>query len=151
MIKLKSIIQEILNEWHNSAKLEAHCEWDENFELWSFLFYRNGRLAGQIRSISPDDGYIIGFGVQRSLQGTGIGKAMLNYVFEKTNLPFVTLHSSANQFYHKIGGDRKGSQFIIRREKIKPSSIKFQDIDKNKSDGYYNNPNQSFDNYPSIN
>lgn len=142
MIKLKSIVQEIINEWHTHAKLEAYVNQDRLG--WEFWFYRNGHLAGEIILLA-NDGRLIGFGVRKSLQGTGIGKSMLNYAFEKTNLPLMMFASSANQFYHKSGADRSGkNNFVLKRDKLKPSSIKFQDIDKETKDIYDSN-NKPFD------
>lgn len=157
VIKLKNIVEEVLNEWHEKAKLEARYEPATR----NFKFFRNGLPAGEIRSINSD-GHILGFGVQRSLQGTGIGKAMLHYAFEKTHLPYFTLDTtSANAFYHKIGGirsrehlDHHVSRFTIEKDKLKPSPFKFQDINL-PSDKVYNlfnhNPNAKFDIWPSIN
>ena len=184
MIKLKDILNEILqempsitkrgknvmageqplkglNEWHKNAKLEAYTDGHE------FLFFRNGLPAGIIQDIN-NKGYIMGFAVRRDLQGAGLGKAMLQYVFEKRpDLEKVSLMSYANAFYHKIGGQRKkrvnevfmrgftepkrqGSRYFeIPREKMTPSPFHFSDIGEDMA--YRMWKKQKFDSYPSIN
>lgn len=140
-------ISMIIKEFHQNAKLEAFYDPRAPIE---FLFFRNGIYSGIIRTVKPN-GLLTGFGVRRSLQGTGLGKAMLHYVFEKTGLPALKLASAAHSFYHKVGGERHRMDFIIKREKLKPSQFKFNDIDQESARKYLNKQDAPLDTYPSRN
>ena len=126
----EDIMNDLDEGFHDRAKLEAF--YYPAVAGYIFWFFRNGQPAGEIQSISGD-GHMVGFGVQRSLQGTGLGKAMLKYAFEKTGLDKLVFASGAHAFYHKIGGKReKGQQlkFTLVRTQLKDTPLVFKDIDK---------------------
>lgn len=123
--------------FHDHAKLEAfHHVADQGYVFW---FFRNGRPAGEIQMISQD-GHMFGFGVERSLQGTGLGRAMLQYAFDKTGFDKLTFDSTAHAFYHKLGGERqnkgKSPNFVLYRNKLKGSPLKFIEISKEQATKY---------------
>ncbi len=137
-------------EWHSHAKLEA-VAWPCFTDSLTFEFFRNGMLVGQVLRVT-DDGYVNAFGVTRSLQGTGLGHAMLDFIFQKTGLQQLTLHSSANAFYHKVGGRRHGNMFTLDKANFKPSTWKFTEIDTDRSQDYHDTVKRpKFDMWPSIN
>lgn len=133
--------------FHDKSNLEAfyYVNPSGSFVFW---FFRNGQPAGEIQGISSD-GKMMGFGVQRSLQGTGIGRAMLKYAFEKTGLAQFHFWSGAHSFYHKIGGKRKGTDFTLDKDKFKSTPLSFKDIDKNTALRYLEK--EMVDPYPSRN
>lgn len=136
--------------FHDKAKLEAFYYTAD--AGWAFWFFRNGLPAGEIQLVAKDS-RMLGFGVQRSLQGTGLGKAMLKYAFEKTGLDKLTFDSEAHAFYHKIGGERQKSgqrpNFILLRSKLKDTPVRFRDIDKTTALKYLMKGH--FDQWPSRN
>lgn len=124
----EDMINDLDEGFHDRAKLEVyHYSNDIGHSFW---FFRNGMPAGEVQLVDTT-GHMMGFGVQRSLQGTGFGRAMLGYVFEKTGLPQLKFASSAHAFYHKVGGERKGrADFILSKDKFKSSSLSFKEIPK---------------------
>lgn len=133
MSRAKAIVDALL-EWHANAKLEVASQ----NKYGPYFFYRNGQLAGEIgyarerqdeqtRQLTV---YIAAMGVQRSLQRTGLGNAMLQHVLSKfPDAGAITLDSAAHQFYHKLGGQRRGRGFFtIPREKLKASPFQFTEI-----------------------
>lgn len=127
-----------LNEWHKNYPLTVMFDGNTN-RGGSFWFFRGGQPAGFIRKVShyyqdPEDtAYVVGFGVKSSLQGSGIGRAMLGFVFEKLPFTKLSLLSGAHAFYHKVGGSRKGIKFIIDKERFKPSKWKFKEMRFNRN------------------
>lgn len=142
------VIIESLLEWHRRATLEA-CKTG-----MKFLFFRNKEFIGEI-SLDPGRNR-----VKRSLQGTGIGHAMIQFMFDSTpGMPTLTLEADAPAFYHRIGGTRiRGTRrmFLLDRRKIKPSKWRFQPISREIADEYMKNHvrlhgNKEIDSWPARN
>jgi hypothetical protein len=127
---LKDVIDH-LEKWYDnkfSKTPSKLTEWHENFPLTgmtdgeTFWFFRNKTPAGHIQHVVRSNtdksfGFLIGLGVKRSLQGTGIGHSMIHFVFKTMpNLERLSLRSTAHSFYHKIGGkrDKKMAKLSIK-------------------------------------
>ncbi len=122
----------ILLEWHAKAKLEATVN--------PFFFFRNGVWVGVIQGLSfePEDtAYLSGMVVKSSFRGTGIGRAMIGFLFQKMpGLQNIELHNwrGSRQFYYAIGGRpihgyRPGGEKIrITRSNFKPSPFQFNEV-----------------------
>lgn len=132
----RMIRQGLMEGFHDKAKLEVFHY--RNSGGHAFWFFRNELPAGEVQ-IVENDGRMMGFGVQRSLQGTGFGRAMLKYIFETTGLPQLTFDSEAHAFYHKVGARRKKGdrlRFTLDRDKFKTSPLTFKEIDKDTTIKY---------------
>ena len=148
-----AIVSELL-EWHENARLEAVVKGEQ------YLFARNNQPAGEfiLRRIQDRKSrvseflldpkqpevsvaYLLNFGVSRSLQGTGFGRAMISFAFEKNpKLKRIDLHCmpSARQFYKNLGATPDGPKsgafggvadaLSIYRQAVKPSPYTFTEL-----------------------
>jgi GNAT superfamily N-acetyltransferase len=123
----ESIVEALLEGFHDRAKMQAVMA-DRGDERLRFSFYRNGKEAGEILEVRPykDGAYLMGMAVGREFRNSGIGRAMIQFVFDNTSYTKLHLSSAAHGFYQSIGGRRKGQyDFVIDKQEFKPSSTRF--------------------------
>lgn len=135
-----AVVGQLLGEdWRDRAKLEACAFVDDD----SFKFFRDGRLIGSLRLWPKTAGeyYLSCMAVERMYQNSGVGHAMLGFVFDALpDAQVLSLHSEAHSFYHRIGGQRKGFEFRIRRSDFRPAKLKFREIGMDLAKTYASKP-----------
>jgi len=117
-----------LNEWHQNFPLKVAIDPSSNVAY----FWRGNRPAGRFLLTGNSNHPLLSVGVQRSLQGTGIGHAMIEFAFRKTKLNTLNIYSanSSRSFYLKIGGVKTKHPSIIEIHKsnFKPPKWKFEEV-----------------------
>jgi GNAT superfamily N-acetyltransferase len=138
----KTIVDKLLEGWHDWARLEA---WTNGR---SFQFFKNGLLIGQILAIYErryaegklPAGYLMGMGVHHALHGTGIGRAMMAFVLDNVRFEDIILDAAEPQFYRQLGfrpiDPQQKSRMILNKRDFTGSTLKFTPISEEEADTY---------------
>lgn len=138
-------------DWHTGYRLEA-----ARLPNGNLVFFKNRLLIGQIMDLSlthaasqklgGDTAYLTGMGVSSSARGTGIGRAMIQFVADTTPFQFIALHSAADGFYKQLGfvpmpGSKNKREMMLDTRKFSGSSLKFEEISPEQATDYIKQAN----------